>query len=320
MFTGRTDGFYGNNAKILSFEIGDLMDRVSDITFVGHVCYDEIVPYGGQTYVAPGSAVLCGALAAARVSDRIAVITKMSPEDKHILVPLQENGVDVTVIPSAETTYMRVEQPGPSVDERIMYQEKNAGYITIDELGDFKSKYLHLAGITDQEFTLDLLRSLKDRSYCLSSDLQSFIRQVNLQTCEIHFNDVENKNEICSLLTRVKLDVVEGKLLTGHDDIGKAATEISTWGPEEVIVTQSEGILVKTQQKAYYEKFSNTNIVGRTGRGDTTYAAYLVWRMNHDIAASIKFAAALVSLKMEKKGPFSGTLDDVLKRMYDKHN
>lgn len=296
------------------------MGKNNDITFIGHMCYDEIVPYQGQTHVSPGSAVLCGAMAAARVSDHIAVITKMSPNDKHILTPLLDNGVDVTVIPSTETTYMRVEHPSPSVDERIMYQKKNAGYITIDELGDFESKYVHLAGITDQEFTLDLIKGLKDRGYCLSTDMQSFIRQVDLETCEIHFRDVENKKEICSLLTRVKLDVVEGKLLTGHDDIDKAAAEILTWGPEEVIVTQSEGVLVKTQEKTYYEKFSNASIVGRTGRGDTTYAAYLVRRMDHDIAESIKFAAALVSLKMEKKGPFSGTLDDVLKRMQDKHN
>lgn len=291
-----------------------------DITFIGHMCYDEIVPFEGETHVAPGSAVLCGAMAAARVSDNIAVITKMSSKDGLILDPMKQAGIDVTMIPADETTYMRVEHPSANVDERIMYQKKNAGYIQMDELPEFESKFVHLAGITDQEFPMELIRGLNEKGYCLSSDMQSFIRQVDLDTREIHFRDVENKREICSLLTRVKLDIVEGKLLTGHDDIEKAAAEILAWGPQEVIVTHSDGVLLKTADKTYYEKFSNKSIVGRTGRGDTTYAAYLVRRISHDISESLKFAAALVSLKMEKKGPFHGTLEDVLKRLQECHS
>jgi sugar/nucleoside kinase (ribokinase family) len=69
----------------------------------------------------------------------------------------------------------------------------------------------------------------------------------------------------------------------------------------------------------YYETFSNSNISGRTGRGDTTFSAYLSWRLNHDPKESLKFAAALVSIKMETPGPFKGTLEDVLKRLKEKH-
>jgi hypothetical protein len=41
-------------------------------------------------------------------------------------------------------------------------------------------------------------------------------------------------------------------------------------------------------------------------------------RLDHDPGESLKFAAALVSLKMEKAGPFDGTLADVLERMNSK--
>jgi len=60
-------------------------------------------------------------------------------------------------------------------------------------------------------------------------------------------------------------------------------------------------------------------LTGRTGRGDTTFGAYLGHRVAHSPAESLKFAAALVSLKMEGTGPFSGTLDDVLERIAEKH-
>ena len=31
------------------------MSKKYDITFVGHMCYDEIVPFGGEARVAPGT-------------------------------------------------------------------------------------------------------------------------------------------------------------------------------------------------------------------------------------------------------------------------
>jgi hypothetical protein len=38
-------------------------------------------------------------------------------------------------------------------------------------------------------------------------------------------------------------------------------------------------------------------------------------RLDHNADESLRFAAALVSIKMEKAGPFDGTLADVLERM-----
>ena len=51
----------------------DPSDRLTaDLAFIGHMCLDEVIPFGGSPRVAPGSAVLCGALAAARIGSRIA--------------------------------------------------------------------------------------------------------------------------------------------------------------------------------------------------------------------------------------------------------
>jgi len=86
------------------------------------------------------------------------------------------------------------------------------------------------------------------------------------------------------------------------------------------MITQSEGVLARVNGKTYYEKFSNSNISGRTGRGDTTFAAYMSHRLDHDVAESLKFAAALVSIKMETPGPFNDTLENVYKRLKEKHS
>jgi sugar/nucleoside kinase (ribokinase family) len=78
--------------------------------------------------------------------------------------------------------------------------------------------------------------------------------------------------------------------------------------------------MARVKGVTYYERFSNSNTSGRTGRGDTTFSAYLSWRLDHDVATSLKFAAALVSIKMENPGPFKGTLEDVLSRLKEKHS
>ena len=79
-------------------------------------------------------------------------------------------------------------------------------------------------------------------------------------------------------------------------------------------------MLARVKGKTYYEKFSNRNSSGRTGRGDNTFSAYLSWRLDHDPKESLKFAPALVSIKTETPGPFQGTLEDVVKRLKEKHS
>jgi len=286
-----------------------------DIAFVGHLCFDEITPYGGRTLVAPGSAVLCGAIAAARVGRKVAVVTRMAPADEVLLEPFRELGIGTYAAWAAETSYSVVIHPSENVDERILRLEKSSGFFELADMPPIAARNLHLAGISDQEFSLDFIRGLRDRGYSLSADMQSFVRQVDPATREIRFRDVPEKRKIVELLSKVKLDVVEAKVLTGSEDLEEAALQFEAWGCPETVITRADGVLARAKGRTYFEKFSNRSSVGRTGRGDTTFAAYLARRDDHDAAESLKFAAALVSIKMEAPGPFRGSLDEVLARM-----
>ena len=290
-----------------------------DITFIGHMCFDEITPFGGETKIAPGSAVLCGAMVAARIGKKVAVVAKMSEKDKEILKPMEELGIDIYTIPSDETTYSVVIHPSENVDERKLILKKSAGIISIDEIPELDTKLMHLAGISNTEFDMDLIRGLHAKGYNLSIDMQSFVRQVDPVTKEIFFKDNQAKREVAKLMSKIKLDIVEAEVLTGTKDLEEAAIAFEGWGCPEIVITEAEGVLARVDGKTYYEKFSNQSVVGRTGRGDTTFSAYLSHRMEHDVEESLKFAAALVSIKMEKPGPFSGTIEDVYKRIKEKH-
>jgi sugar/nucleoside kinase (ribokinase family) len=291
------------------------MNKSYDITFVGHMCYDEVTYYNKPGYTAPGSAVLCGAAVAARVGKKVALITRLNKQDEQILDSLKEIGVDCYVSYSDETSIMYVGHPSDNVDEREMILKANAGPFQIKEFPDIDSSFVHLAGISNQEFTMEFMHGLKEKGYDISVDLQSFVRQSHPITKEVSYRDDVRKKEIVSMMGRVKLDVVEGEVLTGSKDLETAARTIASWGCPEVLITQSDGVLAIVEGEKYWEAFSNKSVIGRTGRGDTTFAAYLSARQSNDVDYSLKFAASLVSLKMEKVGPYSGNLQDALDRM-----
>ena len=295
------------------------MSKKYDITFVGHMCYDEIIPFQGDKHIAPGSAVLCGAMVAPRVGKKVAAVVKMAPKDEPILKPMQDVGVDTYLIPSEETTYSRVLHESENMDERTLTLVKSAGLISIDDVPELDTQCVHLAGISDTEFDMNLINGLKSRGYSLSTDMQSFVRHVTPNRV-IEYSDVANKKDIAAVMDKLKLDVVEARILTGTDDLEKAAVIIESWGCPEILITQSDGVLARVNGTTYYEKFSNSNVSGRTGRGDTTFSAYLSQRLEKDVPESLKFAAALVSIKMETPGPFNGTLEDVLQRIQERHS
>ena len=286
-----------------------------DVTFVGHMCYDEVAYYNKEGYTAPGSAVLCGAAVAARIGKKVALVTRLAKKDEHILDSLKEIGVDCYVTYSDETSWMYVGHPSDDVEDREMILKHTAGPFQIEDFPDIQSKAVHLAGISDTEFTLEFMKGLKDKGYAISVDLQSFVRQAHPETREVSYGDDDRKQEIVALMSKIKLDVTEAKILTGESDLEKASKIIVDWGCPEVVLTKTEGVQANVNGEMLWEPFSNKSVIGRTGRGDTTFAGYLCQRLDKEPLYSLKYAASLVSLKMEKVGPYSGNDQDVLSRM-----
>jgi sugar/nucleoside kinase (ribokinase family) len=286
-----------------------------DIVFIGHVTIDEIVAPEGSACGVPGGAPLFGALAAAVTGKKIAVITRISKEDNFLIETLEKAGIDIYLKFVQDTTHMRVVHPSSNIDERLMYQTKDAGFFTIEEMPPLEPSLVHLGALTDREFTLEFMQELKERGFRLSVDMQGFVRQVDEASRIIRFGDVPVKQAIMGLTDFVKLDVVEAKILTGTDNISEATAICKGWGSRETLITRSDGVHVRSMDKDYFESFFNRSSVGRTGRGDTTFGAYLARRLDYSIKDSLKFAACLASIKMETPGPFSGTFEDVLQRM-----
>jgi len=293
-----------------------------DLVFAGDLELGEIHPFGGGVYQDPrdlGGVPFFSALAAVCTGKKIAVVLKLADRDRSYLDVLREKGVDVYTSPSPESTSYRVDFLSANVDERVISRMAWCGAYSVDDLAEIEPTILDLCGSDSDLFTLDFVHDISRKGFRLALDMQAFVRMVDPETGVVALRDIGHKQELAGIADKLKLDVAEAECLTGTSDIEQAAIQFEGWGARETMVTRSDGVLVRHSGKSYFEPFTNRSVEGRTGRGDSTFSSYLAWRLDHDVPESLKFAATLASIKMETRGSFAGTLDQVLERMRSEH-
>ena len=149
-------------------------------------------------------------------------------------------------------------------------------------------------------------------------DVQAVLRCRN-EDGSLTLRDWPEKKEYLPYIRYLKTDAAEAEVMTGTDDREKAAFLLCEWGAKEVLITHNSEAIVCDGRQIFRAPLKARNLSGRTGRGDTTFAGYLTERLDHEIPEALEFAAALVSLKMETPGPFTGSRSDVydyIRRFY----
>ena len=129
----------------------------------------------------------------------------------------------------------------------------------------------------------------------------------------MYFEDWAAKKECLPFIDYLKTDAAEAEIMTGCADRREAAKHLYSWGAKEILITHNSEVLAYDGKDFYTCPIRARNLSGRTGRGDTTFAAYINERLSHSISESLLTATATVSLKMETPGPFKGTRADVEK-------
>jgi len=140
-------------------------------------------------------------------------------------------------------------------------------------------------------------------------DVQGFMRHA--VGSDLVSKDWAQKQEAFQYLDFLKTDAAEAEILTGKADRGEALRVLADLGAKEIILTHSREVLAYAEGKVYQAPFKARNLSGRTGRGDTCFAAYLTQRLRKSPEEALRYAAALTSLKMERPGPFKGQLKDL---------
>ena len=133
----------------------------------------------------------------------------------------------------------------------------------------------------------------------------------NLSQCE--------QEKILSKVHILKVDHAEAEALTNTKDVQEAAEILIKLGPKEVLISHEEGLSLYTNDDSYFFPWKYKQVKGRTGRGDTAFITYIGSRISKNCEESLKFSAALTSIKIENPGPFTlplNTVEDLIKKEY----
>ncbi|MCK4382037.1 MAG: hypothetical protein KAW66_01970, partial [Candidatus Lokiarchaeota archaeon] len=274
----------------------------------------DIIEIDGVSKSVLGGAVYYGGLAGSRMGLRIAIITRLKAEDFPILDSFEKHDIKYFAYPAKETSGIKNIYSSQNMEYRSYEPLGFAGAFKKEEIPDIITKFFVIGSIIAGEIDLELLEYLNEKySGKLGLDIQGFLRGVKDNKMQ-YFSLTENeKVEIISKVDYLKVDETEAKVLTNLSSLTKAGKHLIKLGPREVLITHENGINVNLKDESYFFPWKNRNSIGRTGRGDTAFISYLGSRITKSPEDSLRFSAALTSLKMESIEPFSLPLSAVEK-------
>lgn len=287
-----------------------------DILMIGHFARDRLV-VGGTSEIASGGGVYYGAIALRRMGVRVAVVTRLHPDDFPRLDELRREGVQVFATAAPETSGIENVYDPADMDRRVCKPLGFAGPFRREEVPDLSARVILVVPIIAGEVDLPLLRWLARRNP-VGLDVQGFVRFPE-DDGHLVSRQWPAMSEGLALVTYLKVDRAEAELLTGQADLRVATRQLAAYGPREVIATRSSGVTVHADGQIYEAPFTPRSLDGRTGRGDTCFATYVGRRLAAPPAGATTWAAAVTSLKMEAEGPFRRDIrevEDLIQRRY----
>ncbi len=274
------------------------------ITFVGHVCVDVNVVRGVQE-IFYGGGVVHGAVTSARLGAQATVITKCAEQDRAGFTSLRDASIDARFLPSRSSTSIRNVYPSENPDDRQSSLISRADPFSEADVRSIEADVVHVNPLWFGEFPVDLLPLLKRRGETLAGDAQGFLRRAGADGV-MTYADLPEKRGVLSVFDVFKVDSKEARILTGHENARRAARAVRELGPAIVILTHGGGVCVFDGKEYFESAFTGFTLEGRTGRGDTCTAAFLVGMHTMKLGEATALAADVTSRKMQYRGPYRG--------------
>jgi sugar/nucleoside kinase (ribokinase family) len=274
-----------------------------DLMMIGHLARDRNV-VDGHGQMATGGGVYYGGIAAHRLGARVAVVTRLHPDDFPLLAELEQEGIDVFASPAPETSGIENTYDSRDMERRICKPLGFAGPFHLAEIPNHPAHIYAVVSIIAGEVDLSLLQALARRGP-VALDVQGFVRV--RQGDDLVFRPWPDMAAGLAQVAYLKVDRAEAELLTGETDLQAAARHLAGYGPREIVATQSSGVTVLADGAFHQAPFTPRSLAGRTGRGDTCFAAYLTSRLSASPGQAARLAAAVTSLKQEQPGPWRGS-------------
>ena len=273
---------------------------------VGHFAKDELI-VDGVGEIASGGGVYYGSMVLQSMGLKTAVATRLHPDDFPRLDELTRAGVEVHATPAPQTSGIANYYRSQDMERRVTRLIGFAGKMQISEIPDLPVQVIMVAGIIAGEIDLPTLKILAGRAP-VALDVQGFVRVP--EGDDLVFKPWLEMEEGLQYVTYLKVDRAEAEHLTGQTDLHAAVRRLSAYGPKEILLTQSSGVLVYAGGQFYRAPFTPRSLAGRTGRGDTCFSSYIGKRLSAGPEEATGWAGVVTTLKQEKPGPWSGPLEE----------
>ncbi len=282
-----------------------------DTLTIGHISLDYNIDYQDNQIIEVGGAVIYSSAAAYAGGYKVAVVTKVAPQDKDRLSAFVIDKDDIYYIPSTESTSIRNKYHTADKERRTCTCIGQGDSFKIEDIKDFDTEIYHFAGLIYGDFDGEIIKWASKRGK-VAVDVQALLRHANRETGEMYFEDWAEKKEILPYIDYLKTDAAEAEILTGLTDRKEAAQLLHSWGAKEVVITHNTEVLAYDGNEFCTCPIRARNLSGRSGRGDTTFAAYITERQNESMEKALLWATATVSTKMEAPGPYKGKREDIV--------
>ena len=176
---------------------------------------------------------------------------------------------------------------------------------------DVIADVFHLGPLAAGDIEPALFAELATRG-AVALDVQGLLRlrqpgQVVLQMASTIRNLVQHARIL-------KADTEEAQLLTGCNSTRDALTELQSWGPSEILITDgSRGSNICSPEGIWeIPAYPPTDVVDPTGCGDTYLAGYVTARLKGlSPYQSAHIGALAASHKLEYTGPLQTSFDEL---------
>ena len=282
-----------------------------DSVIIGHITEDHNIDHLDNEVHICGGAVLFSSASAHALGHKVAAITRLAKKDENRLSQFTVPAEDVYPIFCENSTTIRNKYFTADKERReCRCLSLGDSFKTEDVPDDVCGKIYHLAGLIYGDFSSETVKQVSKKG-AVAVDVQGFLRHWNPEDKSMFFEDWADKKEVLPYITYLKTDAAEAEILTGLDDRKEAAKLLHSWGAKEVVITHNTEVLAFDGNEFYTCPIRARNLSGRTGRGDTTFAAYLNERRTHSVKDALLTATATVSYKMETPGALRATRADI---------
>ena len=285
---------------------------MSKVCVVGHVTSESIVVGGHRSAPTVGGTGFFSSFAYRKLGLDTTLVTKVADNDRgNLLTTLEHAGVTIRCLGSWETLQFENIYPSSDPNLRLQSISRFADPLTTDDLVDVFADVFHLGPLAAGDIEPPLFEELAARG-TVALDGQGLLRlrrpgQVVLQMAPKIRNLVQHARIL-------KTDAEEARLLTGCNSTQDALTELQSWGPSEILITDgSRGSSICSPEGMWeIPAYPPTDPVDPTGCGDTYLAGYVTARLKgltpHQ---SAHVGAVAASHKLAYAGPLQASFDEL---------